>query len=135
MPDYKPKHPQLIFPTVSQDELADAIMAELDGTYHRYEVRDITDRIGVAIVKLLENGKSVPIRGLGKFVLMTNGEREYFDVVKKQWMLSRGSVTSKFRFTKTAREQISKRIKKLLIQTMRLQPDVPLNKPQHNVKE
>lgn len=134
MPDYTPKHPQLVFPAVSQDELADAVLAELDGSYHRYEARDILDALGVAIGKLLENGRTVPIRGLGKFMLMTNGEREYYDVTRNQWMLSRGSVTAKFRFTKVAREQVSKRIKRLLIQTMRLQPDVPLDKSQ-NISE
>lgn len=128
MPKYSPRVPQLIFPAVTPDELASAILAELDGSYHHYEVRDITDKLGIAISKLLENGRTVPIKGLGKFVLMTNGSKEYFDVVRKQHTLSHGSVTPKFRFVKQTKETISKRIKQLLIQTMRLPADSLIEK-------
>lgn len=134
MPKYTPRTPQLKFPAVTPDELAAVIHEELNGEYAHYEIRDITDKLGAAITKLLLQGRTVPIKGLGKFVLTTNCGRDYFDVNRKQHMHSYGSVTPKFRFTKASKESISSGIKRLLVQTLRLPADSIIEPPVKNPK-
>lgn len=124
---YKPAVPQLDFPRASKKELVGALQVHLPD-YHAYECMDFVESYGKAVQDLLLKGKQVSLPYIGTFTIQTNGPKDYFNVYSKQYMYSHGSVTLKFKIGKQIRDRISSAIKKLLIQTLRLQPDVPLEK-------
>lgn len=128
MPKYVPRVTQLVFPRASKQELAQAVLEELGDDYFLYESMDFIEAIGPAIQKLLLQGKVVKISELGSFKIATSPERYYTDVNTKQDMLSHGSFKLKFVFVDAIRKKISTNLKKLMIQTMRLQADSVIEK-------
>ena len=132
MPNKRTDHKKLlVFPRASKRELAEALLEELGDDYFLYESFDVIEAIGPAIQNLLLKGKEVNVPYLGTFVLKLNPEKEYYNVHQRQRMFSHGSVGVKFRLSKKIKDEIGSGIKRLLIQTMRLQPDVPLDKSQN----
>lgn len=126
MVKYLPKQKQINFPKVTTDELAAKMHSKLNGDYALYELRDMLDVLGESIKELLLDGKTVSIKKLGTFTLHYNKAREYADVTKQAWYQSYGTISPKFRYTVDTRKEISKVIKKLLVETMQQPPDMYL---------
>lgn len=122
---YKHAVPQLVFPKATKDELVNALHKYLPD-YYDYEIKDLVENYGKAVQDLLLQGKQVHLPFIGTFTISTNGQKDYFNVFSKKWMHSYGSVTLKFKIGKQIRDRISSSIKQLLVQTLRLQADVPL---------
>ena len=134
-PRYKSKIPQLKFEFATKDELAKTITDKLNGDYFEYEVHDILDVLGSSVEELLLQGKQVQIKGLGKFVIATNGTRKYWNVNKKCYAISHGSYTPKFKMRLVLREKISQHVKQLMISTLKLQADTLISNEDTEDKE